>query len=87
MAGGYDPQNRENVAHFAELEQQCEDLELRQHVTFLKSPDNTAKTALLRHATALLYTPDREHFGGCFFFFFGSVGYILGFFFGVWWIS
>lgn len=32
-------------------------------VTFLKSPDDSTKRYLMRTACAVLYTPDREHFG------------------------
>ncbi|XP_043228202.1 alpha-1,3/1,6-mannosyltransferase ALG2-like isoform X2 [Amphibalanus amphitrite] len=63
LAGGYDPQNAENIAHLAELEAHAAELGVSERVTFLRSPSDAAKRALLRAATAVVYTPDREHFG------------------------
>lgn len=64
MAGGFDRHNAENVEHFSELQGSLEELGIPpSHVTFLHDIDDTTKTALLRHSTALLYTPENEHFG------------------------
>lgn len=63
IAGGYDPNLPENVHHFKELATLVENLDLSDHVTFLKSPTDEEKRALLEKCLALLYTPDREHFG------------------------
>jgi alpha-1,3/alpha-1,6-mannosyltransferase len=63
MAGGYDERVTENKEHYLELRQLTTDLDLNDHVTFLRSLSNAAKVSLLKMATALLYTPDREHFG------------------------
>ncbi|KAA0203823.1 hypothetical protein HAZT_HAZT007230 [Hyalella azteca] len=63
IAGGYDPQNRENIEHYEELVRLSSSLNLDEHVTFLKSPDEVTKVNLLRRATCLIYTPDAEHFG------------------------
>jgi len=63
MAGGYDLRVEENIHHFSELEDQAATLELNDHVTFLKSPSDDEKRALLHSCTCLLYTPSNEHFG------------------------
>ena len=63
LAGGYDPQNEENISHLAELHAHAVAADVAERVTFLKSPSDAAKRALLRAATAVIYTPDREHFG------------------------
>lgn len=63
IAGGYDPKLPENVDHYVELRQLAKDFNLDDHVTFLKSPSDEEKRALLEKCLALLYTPDREHFG------------------------
>jgi len=64
MAGGYDRNNVENVEHFDELQSCLDELSIEpSQVTFMRSIDDTTKTALLRHSTALLYTPENEHFG------------------------
>ena len=38
-------------------------LNLSDSVTFLRSPSDETKTCLLKNCQALLYTPDKEHFG------------------------
>ncbi|VDP34340.1 unnamed protein product [Soboliphyme baturini] len=63
IAGGYDLNLPENVAHFFELQRLVENLGLTSHVTLLRSPSEEAKVALLMVSTALLYTPENEHFG------------------------
>nr|SVE69801.1 EOG090X069M [Eubosmina coregoni] len=63
MAGGYDERLVENVDYHQELKQLAASLGLSDCITFLRSPDDDIKTCLLRQTDALLYTPDREHFG------------------------
>lgn len=63
VAGGYDDRVAENVQHYAELKELAAQLRLEDCVTFLRSPSDSQKVALLRGSTAVLYTPSREHFG------------------------
>lgn len=63
MAGGYDARLPENVSYHRELEEMAASLNIADAVTFLRSPDNSVKTALLAKSNVLIYTPDREHFG------------------------
>ncbi len=63
MAGGYDRRVVENVEHFDELQRLADELDVATSVTWLRSPDDDVKRALLRHSRCLVYTPDREHFG------------------------
>lgn len=63
MAGGYDDRVTENIEHYEELVQISKELKIHDKVTFLKSPTDKVKVALLRAAECLLYTPDKEHFG------------------------
>ncbi|KAJ8890009.1 hypothetical protein PR048_009514 [Dryococelus australis] len=63
MAGGYDPLVAENVEYYDELLSHAEQLNVQDHVTFLKSPSDTDKTSLLSGCNCLLYTPSNEHFG------------------------
>ncbi|CAD5123722.1 unnamed protein product [Dimorphilus gyrociliatus] len=63
MAGGYDDRVRENVEYYEELWRLREKLSLKDHVTFLRSISFEQKSALLRKATCLIYTPSNEHFG------------------------
>ncbi|CDW55539.1 adh short and Glycos transf 1 and Glyco trans 4 4 domain containing protein [Trichuris trichiura] len=63
IAGGYDPELAENAEHFQELEQLSSSLMLNESVTFVRSPSEDTKLALLSNCTALLYTPVEEHFG------------------------
>ncbi|XP_030014088.1 alpha-1,3/1,6-mannosyltransferase ALG2 isoform X1 [Sphaeramia orbicularis] len=63
VAGGYDDRVTENVQHFTELKELAAQLDLEGCVTFLRSPSDALKVALLRGSTAVLYTPSREHFG------------------------
>ncbi|XP_076440288.1 alpha-1,3/1,6-mannosyltransferase ALG2-like [Babylonia areolata] len=63
MAGGYDDRVRENVDHYQELKCLAADLDLGNHVTFLRSFSDAQKLSLLHACSCLLYTPDREHFG------------------------
>ncbi|KAM9783045.1 alpha-1,3/1,6-mannosyltransferase ALG2 [Neosynchiropus ocellatus] len=63
VAGGYDDRVPENVQHYTELKALAEQLQLEDCVTFLRSPSDSMKVALLRESAAVLYTPSREHFG------------------------
>lgn len=63
VAGGYDDRVAENVQHFAELKELAAQLGLGDCVTFLRSPSDSLKVALLRGSAAVLYTPSREHLG------------------------
>ncbi|KAI6243863.1 Phenylalanyl-tRNA synthetase beta subunit [Aphelenchoides fujianensis] len=46
-----------------ELNKLADDLELRDHVIFLKSPSDQEKVALLERCQLVVYTPKFEHFG------------------------
>ncbi|XP_051812947.1 alpha-1,3/1,6-mannosyltransferase ALG2 isoform X1 [Acanthochromis polyacanthus] len=63
VAGGYDDRVTENVQHYTELKELAARLHLEDCVTFLRSPSDSMKVALLRGSAAVLYTPSREHFG------------------------
>ncbi|KAM3872755.1 alpha-1,3/1,6-mannosyltransferase ALG2 [Diretmus argenteus] len=63
VAGGYDDRVAENVEHYTELKELAAQLDLEECVTFLRSPSDALKVALLRGSAAVLYTPSREHFG------------------------
>ncbi|XP_034553562.1 alpha-1,3/1,6-mannosyltransferase ALG2 [Notolabrus celidotus] len=63
VAGGYDDRVTENVQHYAELKELAAQVHLEDCVTFLRSPSDSLKVALLRGSAAVLYTPSREHFG------------------------
>lgn len=63
MAGGYDKRVTENVEHFEELCSLVNELGLKNNVTFLRSFTDQQKLSLLHSCTALLYTPENEHFG------------------------
>ncbi|CAG2104204.1 unnamed protein product, partial [Medioppia subpectinata] len=53
----------ENKQHYEELVNKAVELGVEDKVSFLKSPSNDKKQLLLHSCTALLYTPDNEHFG------------------------
>lgn len=63
VAGGYDGRVAENVQHYAELKELAARLGVEDSVTFLRSPSDSQKVALLRGSAGILYTPSREHFG------------------------
>lgn len=63
VAGGYDDRVTENVQHYIELKELAAQLRVDDCVTFLRSPSDSLKVALLRGSAAVLYTPSREHFG------------------------
>jgi len=63
VAGGFDRRVPENAEVLSELRSAAADLHLTEHVTFLRSCSTPVKVRLMREATALLYTPQHEHFG------------------------
>lgn len=63
LAGGYDPRLAENVEHLRELEELAERLGVRRQVHFLPSFSDRQRAWLLAACVAVLYTPQREHFG------------------------
>jgi alpha-1,3/alpha-1,6-mannosyltransferase len=63
IAGGYDTRVKENVDHYDELSHLAKQLNIDSKVTFLKSPPEATKIALIRTCVALVYTPENEHFG------------------------
>ncbi|XP_070381218.1 alpha-1,3/1,6-mannosyltransferase ALG2 isoform X1 [Dermacentor albipictus] len=63
VAGGYDPECRENVEHWDELVSLAEQLGVQQRVSFVRSPSESAKLLLLHTCRAVVYTPANEHFG------------------------
>lgn len=63
VAGGYDPNNVENVDYYRELNEIVEKLKLFDSVIFLTSPSDAAKIALFKFCHCIIYTPSNEHFG------------------------
>jgi alpha-1,3/alpha-1,6-mannosyltransferase len=63
IAGGYDPRNMENVEHRIELGQLVVQYGLTEMVSFEHSITDARRSELLSIATAVIYTPDGEHFG------------------------
>lgn len=63
IAGGYDNQNVENIEHYEELIQLARYLKMDKNITFLKNLSDQQKHDLLVQCTAVLYTPENEHFG------------------------
>jgi alpha-1,3/alpha-1,6-mannosyltransferase len=63
IAGGYDKRLAENREHLEELKQQVQQLGLQDQVMFLPSFTDRQRTLLLAACTAVLYTPQNEHFG------------------------
>jgi alpha-1,3/alpha-1,6-mannosyltransferase len=65
IAGGYDPRNIENVEHRAELGQlvAAQERSFQSLITFEHSITDARRAELLRIATVVVYTPDKEHFG------------------------
>jgi alpha-1,3/alpha-1,6-mannosyltransferase len=61
VAGGYDVQCVENVEYRAELGQMATELKIQ--VKFMQSISDAVRADLLRTATAVIYTPENEHFG------------------------
>jgi len=65
IAGGYDDRVRENREHLQELTELANKLGVKvdQEVQFLKNLTDIQRANLLKEATAVLYTPQNEHFG------------------------
>lgn len=63
IAGGYDLQNIENLEYAEELNQLAKKLRIKSHVTFIKNLTGEQKQFLLQNCTAVIYTPENEHFG------------------------
>ncbi|KER28327.1 hypothetical protein T265_04788 [Opisthorchis viverrini] len=63
LAGGYDTRVAENVEYHKELTALADELKIGDHVTFVRSCPSEVKTLLISSSDAVLYTPDREHFG------------------------
>lgn len=63
IAGGYDDQNVENIEHYEELVQLAKYLKITKNITFLKNLSDKQKHDLLSQCTAVVYTPENEHFG------------------------
>lgn len=63
IAGGYDSRNIENVEHRAELGNLVKSYGLSSYIQFEHSISDHRRHELLTKATAVVYTPDREHFG------------------------
>lgn len=63
IAGGYDARLPENVKHLEELEKDAMLLGLRERIVFLPSFTDAQRSSLLAACTAVLYTPQGEHFG------------------------
>lgn len=71
VAGGYDARVAENVEHHLELVELARSLNLsvgdfpdcEADVVFLRSFDDVQRNFLLTRATAIIYTPENEHFG------------------------
>ncbi|KNC47936.1 uncharacterized protein AMSG_04171 [Thecamonas trahens ATCC 50062] len=65
LAGGYDPNNRENAEYFDELHAQATELglDIGTDVVFAPSVSNDDKYRYFDAAVAVLYTPSNEHFG------------------------
>ena len=63
LAGGYDPRLPENVEHLQELTALAEAAGVAGAVRFLPSFTDRQRGWLLAACTAVLYTPQNEHFG------------------------
>lgn len=63
FAGGFDARLHENASVLEGLKQLAADLGLAHRVAFLPSFSDEQRGALLSVATAVLYTPENEHFG------------------------
>jgi glycosyltransferase involved in cell wall biosynthesis len=63
IAGGYDDAVLENKEYMDELQSQAQQLGLSDCISFQPSISDATRATLLQEALAVLYTPDREHFG------------------------
>ena len=63
FAGGYDPRLREQRETVAALEQRAAALGLADRVSFVRSPSEPERLALLAACRCVVHTPADEHFG------------------------
>ncbi|VDN59467.1 unnamed protein product [Dracunculus medinensis] len=64
IAGGFDRENEENLLYHRELKEYGVELQIStKQIMFLRSPADEVKVELLKRASAVLYTPENEHFG------------------------
>ncbi len=63
LAGGYDARLAENVEHLEELKAQARELGVDRFVSYFPSFSDSQREDLLGRCRAVLYTPQREHFG------------------------
>ncbi|VDD82349.1 unnamed protein product [Mesocestoides corti] len=61
--GGYDSRILENVEYFNELTHLVEELEIAEQAVLLRSVPSNLKCLLIAASTAVIYTPENEHFG------------------------
>ncbi|KYR00399.1 glycosyltransferase [Tieghemostelium lacteum] len=63
IAGGYDPDLRENVEHLRELQDMVTQKQLSDKVSFVCSFNEQERSWLLNNCLCMVYTPSFEHFG------------------------
>ena len=63
MGGGYDELVEENKQYYKELEKLAADLHVDDKVSLRKSLSDSQKHSFLHSCTAVIYTPENEHFG------------------------
>ena len=63
VAGGYDPRLDENVQYYTELKNLASTLNVSDKVLFIQNASDDTRMYLLAHATAVIYSPQGEHFG------------------------
>lgn len=63
LAGGYDTRVQENVEYYEEIQAVVIKEQLQDKVEYKRSFSDAEKLTLLSSATALIYTPENEHFG------------------------
>ncbi|VDO63373.1 unnamed protein product [Schistosoma margrebowiei] len=63
IAGGYDRRVIENVEYYTELVNLSQTLKVSENVTFMCSCSSEIKPLLIASSDAVIYTPDKEHFG------------------------
>lgn len=63
LAGGYDERLAENREHLIELKNLARELGIEEDVYFITSFSDAEKKLLLSMCSAVVYTPENEHFG------------------------
>lgn len=63
LAGGYDPDCKENVEYLLFLEEHSRNLGVDKWTLFLRNIDNHARLMLSSSCICLCFTPENEHFG------------------------